>query len=64
MGVRCLDERGHAVCCVCGTEKRLLDLADTCTDCGFWVCKQCASYQRQSPFGYICRNCRDKKRKK
>ena len=56
-----VNEGGQALCCVCRKKKSFSELADKCTDCGRWVCKECSSYQRQLPFGYICKNCQKKK---
>lgn len=52
-----LNEAGHARCCVCGRDTSFSELAGQCGVCGKWVCKNCSSYRRQFPYGYICRNC-------
>ena len=57
-----LNEAGHAICCVCGKEKSYSELAGTCSVCDRWVCKDCSSYMRQFPYGYICKNCQHSKR--
>lgn len=53
-----LNDRGQALCCVC-RKKKEFDELETCSVCGKWVCKNCSSYQKQFPFGYICKRCQN-----
>ena len=57
-----VDEAGYGLCCVCRKKKSFSEL-ETCAECERLVCHDCSSYQRQFPFGYICRRCQAKRRK-
>ncbi len=61
LNTREVNEYGQALCCVCRKKKEFNEL-ENCIECGRMVCKDCCSYQRQFPFGYICRTCQRKRR--
>ena len=54
-----LNENGQALCCVCRRKKDFSEL-ETCGVCERWVCRDCASYRRQFPYGYISKTCQKK----
>lgn len=53
---RTLNADGSAVCKDCGRKVSFSSL-ENCSDCSHWVCKSCATYRRQQPYGYVCGVC-------
>lgn len=51
-----LDEHGNAICVSCRKKYYVSEL-ETCPVCGRFVCKNCGTYLKQSPYGYICKTC-------
>jgi hypothetical protein len=53
-----VDRDGCIVCISCNKQKcRPQDDYDQCARCDKFVCMNCATYHRQSPHGYHCKEC-------
>lgn len=56
---RAVNEHGYGICRICRKKFGYSEL-ETCSSCERLVCKNCATYQRQFPFGFICKACQRK----
>lgn len=51
-----IDEGGNFICISCRKTKQFSE-SETCAACDKFVCKSCAVYHRQFPYGYFCKKC-------